>query len=889
MKNIPIRFIIAHFVAVTILMLCLGVKAQNASTLVQWDFPNNPDNAIVDASALAANNAATITTVGGTNALDFTFTGNATNSVYATGWDNGNGAKYWQINISTAGYFSLDLSSKQRSANSGPQDFKVQYKIGVGGVWTDLLGATNIVVDNAGFTGGSISRVPLPAECSNVSSLFIRWIMTSNLPVSASNVTVQAGGSSRIDEIIVRGTTGGTHYRSVTSGNWSSTATWQQSSDFVSWTSASAAPSASTANTISILSGHTVTINSAVLADQVTINSGGTLDYSLSGASALTIYDGSGADLTVNGTFMDQNGTSVAWNSLTATWVLGSSGSMIRTNGSTSAGNWRDYYSCGMFYIPATANWILRKLGNGQPSLTTTGGTYYPNLTIEANSGSTWTTTTSLFTGSSDYPRIYGNLDVGGANVGTVNFANECSNATPIPVDGNITIRSNATLTIGNTGNNTYAGFSLKGNLIVDGSLTMSTPTGAGSRYFGFSGGNAQTISGSATSIAFYNLEINKTLNNVTLSKNITINSTLTLTAKNMVSAAATLPTLASGATVSGASNSSYVDGPIAASFSATPTITFPTGKGGYYRPIALVGVGGSGTSTFTGEYFNTGPNQASPVMSETSVGTGIHHVSAIEYWKLARTGTGSRTARINIGWAAPPYNAADLTLLNAMRLASWDGTAWQNVTGTISSGSITTSAAPTNYIAFTLASSTTDNPLPITLVEFIGKPMPIGNVLNWTSSSEKNNDHFSVERSQDMQHFEAIGEVKGNGSTEAISHYNFTDKQPLSGINYYRLRQFDFDGSNALSNIIALDAKSAVKTYTLANDAANQQLLLRLQASESIGEVTIIDLLGRKRMSQILAAGQEECGISCSQLEHGVYFLLIQHDGETQVQKFFY
>jgi hypothetical protein len=194
-----------------------------------------------------------------------------------------------------------------------------------------------------------------------------------------------------------------------------------------------------------------------------------------------------------------------------------------------------------------------------------------------------------------------------------------------------------------------------------------------------------------------------------------------------------------------------------------------------------------------------------------------------------------------------------------------------------------------TNFAALTLASSTSDNPLPITLISFTGKPVATGNQLNWTSSAEKNNDHFTIERSQDMLHFESIGGVQGSGTTDGLSDYSFLDAQPLSGINYYRLRQFDFDGSNEGSKLIAIDANSALKTYSLIKDAANQQLLLRMHSGESNGEVSIIDLLGRKRLSQALPAGIEEQVIRCSQLEHGIYFLVIQRDGEIQVQKFFY
>jgi len=89
-------------------------------------------------------------------------------------------------------------------------------------------------------------------------------------------------------------------------------------------------------------------------------------------------------------------------------------GTLLRTR-STSSNNWRDHYENGISSIPATANWIIRKTGTDSPILSSVGGMYYPNLTIENTSASSWTTgTNSGFTGSADYPRIKGNFDIGG-------------------------------------------------------------------------------------------------------------------------------------------------------------------------------------------------------------------------------------------------------------------------------------------------------------------------------------------------------------------------------------------------------------------------------------------------------------------------------------------
>ncbi|MBS1535115.1 MAG: hypothetical protein JST78_08560, partial [Bacteroidetes bacterium] len=171
------------------------------TTMVNWTFPNNPDNNIVDA-ATTVNNAKTLTTQGGVGTVGYTpVQSSATSAASAGTWNSGNGTKWWQIDFSTLGYTNTKVSSAQRSSNTGPKDFKVQYRIGTGGTWTDVPGAV-ITVGND-WTTGSLAATSLPAACDNQSSVFLRWIMTSNTAVN--NTTVASGGTSGIDNILVTG------------------------------------------------------------------------------------------------------------------------------------------------------------------------------------------------------------------------------------------------------------------------------------------------------------------------------------------------------------------------------------------------------------------------------------------------------------------------------------------------------------------------------------------------------------------------------------------------------------------------------------------------------------------------------------------------------------
>ncbi len=92
-------------------------------------------------------------------------------------------------------------------------------------------------------------------------------------------------------------------YRSVTTGLWRVATTWQRYSG-TTWINATAPPTF-TNGKISIRTGHTVTSDSIAKADQVVIDSGGTLHLVIAGgASTLTLHDGAGFDLVCNGSLI---------------------------------------------------------------------------------------------------------------------------------------------------------------------------------------------------------------------------------------------------------------------------------------------------------------------------------------------------------------------------------------------------------------------------------------------------------------------------------------------------------------------------------------------------------------------------------------------------------
>ena len=180
------------------------------------------------------------------------------------------------------------------------------------------------------------------------------------------------------------------------------------------------------------------------------------------------------------------------------------------------------------------------------------------------------------------------------------------------------------------------------------------------------------------------NFIVNSAAGNINLSRSMTVNGMLTLIAGTLTTSSTNLITIGATGTTSSASNSSFVNGPVAKVFSAPLTgFTFPVGKtGAGYRNIAITAP--SATSTFRVEFFRTVPPAG-------TLGTGIVHLSACEYWELSRTaGPAGTSARVTLSWenASSCGSGPYVTEQTSLRVAHLTAGSWVNEGYLASTGS---------------------------------------------------------------------------------------------------------------------------------------------------------------------------------------------------------
>jgi hypothetical protein len=176
---------------------------------------------------------------------------------------------------------------------------------------------------------------------------------------------------------------------------------------------------------------------------------------------------------------------------------------------------------------------------------------------------------------------------------------------------------------------------------------------------------------------------------------------------------------------------------------------------------------------------------------------------------------------------------------------------------------------------------------LPVELTSFEAQPVPPHVRLDWTTASETENDFFAVERSADGRAFDEIGRVRGGGTTRTEQFYTFLDVRPVSGANYYRLRQVDVGGAFAYSPVRVVENPGANRILLAPSPARD---VLRVKFSEPNSDMAtweIFDLAGRLLARGEIDAETRDADIPVHEFLPGTYLWRLVENRQTWTKIF--
>ena len=175
---------------------------------------------------------------------------------------------------------------------------------------------------------------------------------------------------------------------------------------------------------------------------------------------------------------------------------------------------------------------------------------------------------------------------------------------------------------------------------------------------------------------------------------------------------------------------------------------------------------------------------------------------------------------------------------------------------------------------------------LPITLLNFTAQKNGNASVLQWKIENEINNAYFSVEHSSDGTNFQPIGKVAGHGTVATQQKYQFTDNNPVKGLNYYRLKQVDYDGNATYSNIVTVTFTDVAPIFRIFPNPAINNINISLPLSTATSVIDVFDLNGKKVLEKQISSNTVSQSLDVSTLATGVYQVTLFQGIQKQTVK---
>lgn len=487
--------------------------------------------------------------------------------------------------------------------------------------------------------------------------------------------------------------------------------------------------------------------------------------------------------------------------------------------------------------------------------------------------------------------RTYGTLILSAANhAGPVTYSG--NGASALQIRGDLRIHTGVTFSLGlgancviqgNLQQAAYSVFNLQnsthnnlvrllGNIRSEGVITK---TGTGQPVFELSGVSVQ-ITEVSTALQSIIFRINNP-QGIMLGRPLIIGHQLHFVNGRVHSSTEAPLVFAAGAGCTGASGSTFVDGPVKKI--GDDDFEFPTGTGEIFAPIGMAGTGNP-SDEFIAAYKRQNP-QSTPGLGNSMAGS-VHHISSSEYWELIQT-TGDSPKKIRL--TASAYSFAKN--LSTLLVARFDGSRWQNEGGTnvlpgpsaspYVTGSIESATGVPVNGAFTIA--TTDNyalnPLPVKLLSFNAQlNQGQGAMIEWVLAEACDPAvRFELQKEGQNQSFENIAAIPAN---DISTRYSTHDAALKAGLNLYRLKITDEHGTISYSRVVAVMQgmhKTMLSVVAPSFVTGEARLLVTTDADQQVS-LFLYDQLGRilEKQSVHIRAGTSTIGLPVGNLPRGIY-----------------
>ncbi len=327
----------------------------------------------------------------------------------------------------------------------------------------------------------------------------------------------------------------------------------------------------------------------------------------------------------------------------------------------------------------------------------------------------------------------------------------------------------------------------------------------------------------------------------------------------------------------------SYIDGPVRKlGLDNAGHFLFPVGKSGFQRWLELKSI----TGNYTVEY-----HRADPHTLGAGFGSGLDHISALEYWTIDGDGGTGPEQKVELSFAVAASGLiTDPQYLNVARFQSgnWEDGGHTAKTGNSFQGSVT--GTPENFTAsvFTLASTMKmENPLPVTKLQMQLRELSDKILFSLEVETDEIPDFFEVFEKHGAQ----LSSVAKINAIDQISRYTIaTDKMLTEGNHFFVLRMTDKNGKLYEGNTVLFTKKNGPKRLslvTLQSDHANF-IYWADEAGELSYSVSSIDGRAVCQGSLLVKTGINYLAPECLVMVSGLYVLRTVNTNGEQARLLF-
>ena len=179
---------------------------------------------------------------------------------------------------------------------------------------------------------------------------------------------------------------------------------------------------------------------------------------------------------------------------------------------------------------------------------------------------------------------------------------------------------------------------------------------------------------------------------------------------------------------------------------------------------------------------------------------------------------------------------------------------------------------------------------LPVTWLEFNIKTSNEANQIFWSTAMELNNEKFIIERGSDNgDTWEIIAEQTGAGTSNEINKYEYVDLNPIKGINFYRVKQVDYDGKFEYSVVGKALNTELVREFDLVSNKTSDFIIPVLTFEMQEEETVKLDVVGLNGLTikSVLLSTSGNLNVNVKDLKDGIYFVRVATRGKQYTEKF--